>query len=380
MTLQVHRILQNCCEWIDIDDKVIQNETVRLIQVGLQFSVNYIVQNKMNQQEAWELFFPDVIQKLLVECQMHRKIVAYMVALLYNCVHPQEHLHEELVSSRSLLLTLLHRFFWNQSESIDATGEESEPLIDPAQEWLHIFFRDLYAHGYFKHIYDSIGASLISKLWSRVTPEQLIYLRVMDQLIHAQVSSSNTQENGDCLHDAYDFMINVFKQLIQQSDDDRSEEPEEARKIIWVGLENEAKLVILNIFGQLCQLDQIRSLAISKCLLQLLVNELQRVWEFNPQSTRVNLKRTKANERREPSGYRSHIIAVIGNICYRSRNHQDLLRQLGGIALVLNHCIIDERNPLIREWSLVAVRNICEDNAENQKFIAGLKQQDAALY
>ena len=80
---------------------------------------------------------------------------------------------------------------------------------------------------------------------------------------------------------------------------------------------------------------------------------------------------------REPSGYRSRMIAVIGNLCYRARVHQDQLRRLGGIPLVLNHCIIDERNPLIREWSLVAIRNICEDNGENQQFIASLKQQDA---
>nr|CCA15377.1 conserved hypothetical protein [Albugo laibachii Nc14] len=374
---KVHRVLRSCSEWIDIEDKAIQNQFVRIIQVALQFSVNYLVRNKANQDKAWKLFFPDGVQKLLVECHAHRKVVAFTVALLYNCVHAQENLREDLVSCRSLLVTLLHRFFGTESKAVDTSGEESETPADPAKEWLWILFRYLYNCGHFSDIYNSMGANLLSKLCSRVTPEQLIFLRVMEQLIQAKDTSANTEESNDHLQDIYEFAINVFKILIQQSDDDRPEDTEEARKLVWLGLENESKLLLLNILGHLSQLDLIRMLASSEGLVCLLIHELHRQWELDPQSTRSNFKTNKEGDIRVPPGYRSHMIAVIGNLCYRARVHQDLLRRLGGIPLVLNHCIIDERNPLIREWSLVAIRNICEDNAENQQFIASLKQQDA---
>ena len=56
------------------------------------------------------------------------------------------------------------------------------------------------------------------------------------------------------------------------------------------------------------------------------------------------------------------------------------MRDEGYLPLFLNHCNIDETNPLIREWSLVALRNLCEGNAANQSYINALRPQgmDAA--
>jgi hypothetical protein len=50
----------------------------------------------------------------------------------------------------------------------------------------------------------------------------------------------------------------------------------------------------------------------------------------------------------------------------RSRRAQDELRELGGIPLVLNHCTSDSGSAFVREWALLAVRNLCADNLENQ--------------
>mmetsp|Transcript_9934 Transcript_9934/g.11401 ORF Transcript_9934/g.11401 Transcript_9934/m.11401 type:complete len:81 (-) Transcript_9934:714-956(-) len=44
---------------------------------------------------------------------------------------------------------------------------------------------------------------------------------------------------------------------------------------------------------------------------------------------------------------------------------------------VLNCSNIDESNPYIREWTVFAIRNLTEDNPENQKIIAELRIQGA---
>jgi ataxin-10 len=41
-------------------------------------------------------------------------------------------------------------------------------------------------------------------------------------------------------------------------------------------------------------------------------------------------------------------------------------------VIILNGCNIDKHNPFLREWSILALRNLTEENEENQKFISEL--------
>ncbi|KAL0489385.1 hypothetical protein AKO1_010685 [Acrasis kona] len=68
-------------------------------------------------------------------------------------------------------------------------------------------------------------------------------------------------------------------------------------------------------------------------------------------------------------GYRSNLIRVMGNACYSHQQNQDLIRTHGGIPLILNHCGVDYENPYLREWSVLCLRNVCEDNLKNQELI-----------
>ncbi|CAN0500347.1 unnamed protein product, partial [Ectocarpus sp. 8 AP-2014] len=76
-----------------------------------------------------------------------------------------------------------------------------------------------------------------------------------------------------------------------------------------------------------------------------------------------------------PAGRKVELLKVIGNACFRCRRSQDLVRQEGGLPLVLNHCAVDEANPLLREYALLALRNLCEGNPANQASIASLQPQ-----
>jgi hypothetical protein len=77
-------------------------------------------------------------------------------------------------------------------------------------------------------------------------------------------------------------------------------------------------------------------------------------------------------------GLRASLIQLLANLAYKCREVQDALRTMGALPLVLNGCRSDDNNPLVREWAIFAVRNICEDNDENQRYIADLKPQGVA--
>eukprot|EP00898_Chlorokybus_atmophyticus_P009299 jgi/Chlat1/99/Chrsp1S03085 len=73
-------------------------------------------------------------------------------------------------------------------------------------------------------------------------------------------------------------------------------------------------------------------------------------------------------------GYRRDIVAVLGNACFGQPAAQQAVRDADGLMLILQHCVVDDENPYLREWGLWAVRNLCED-PENRRQIAELEVQ-----
>ena len=52
---------------------------------------------------------------------------------------------------------------------------------------------------------------------------------------------------------------------------------------------------------------------------------------------------------------------------------KDAVLAHGGLAVVLNHCKVDVKQPMVREWSLASIKHLCEDHAGVQAAIAGMK-------
>lgn len=49
-----------------------------------------------------------------------------------------------------------------------------------------------------------------------------------------------------------------------------------------------------------------------------------------------------------PADRKVELLKVIGNACFRCKVSQDLVREAGALPLILNHCAVDDRNPLLR--------------------------------
>ncbi|XP_012286600.1 ataxin-10 [Orussus abietinus] len=71
-------------------------------------------------------------------------------------------------------------------------------------------------------------------------------------------------------------------------------------------------------------------------------------------------------------GFKAGLIRIIGNLAYKHKANQDSLRETEAIPLLLDCCNMDARNPLIIQWTILAVRNVCEGNPENQNVIREL--------
>jgi hypothetical protein len=51
----------------------------------------------------------------------------------------------------------------------------------------------------------------------------------------------------------------------------------------------------------------------------------------------------------------------------------------GGVHCVMNQCNLDERNPYLKEWAILALRNLTCDHPANQYIISQLKAQGVPL-
>ncbi|VAI25299.1 unnamed protein product [Triticum turgidum subsp. durum] len=79
------------------------------------------------------------------------------------------------------------------------------------------------------------------------------------------------------------------------------------------------------------------------------------------------------------NGYRRDLVAVIANCLHGRKQVQDEVRQLNGIMLLLQQCVIDEGNAYLREWALLTVKYLLEENEENQKEVSELQMQEPIL-
>lgn len=70
--------------------------------------------------------------------------------------------------------------------------------------------------------------------------------------------------------------------------------------------------------------------------------------------------------------FKSDLIRLIANMCYNNQEHQNLMRSNDIIPILLECCAFDAKNPLMREWSLFALRNILEGNLDNQDYVANI--------
>ncbi|CEP61131.1 Ctr86p LALA0_S02e07426g [Lachancea lanzarotensis] len=69
------------------------------------------------------------------------------------------------------------------------------------------------------------------------------------------------------------------------------------------------------------------------------------------------------------------IVEILCFLAYNNREVQDKMRELQGLEAVLSNCVIDDNDPFIKERSIMCIKMLLQDNAENQKIVAQLESK-----
>ncbi|XP_060806338.1 ataxin-10 [Amyelois transitella] len=80
-------------------------------------------------------------------------------------------------------------------------------------------------------------------------------------------------------------------------------------------------------------------------------------------------------ERHVAFGFKATVVRTLANLCWKNQENKKQMRELEVIPVLLDCANIDARNPLIMQWVIFAVRNLCENCPENQEVIAKMTLQ-----
>ncbi|KAK9246764.1 spinocerebellar ataxia type 10 protein domain-containing protein [Lipomyces tetrasporus] len=71
------------------------------------------------------------------------------------------------------------------------------------------------------------------------------------------------------------------------------------------------------------------------------------------------------------------LVGILGIIVQDNKIVQDQIRECGGLPVILSQCNIDDCNPFIREYAVLCIKGLLDNNEENQAFVASLEAREA---
>ncbi|KAJ1897670.1 copper transport protein, partial [Coemansia sp. IMI 209127] len=77
--------------------------------------------------------------------------------------------------------------------------------------------------------------------------------------------------------------------------------------------------------------------------------------------------------------FKCDLIQIIGNLSYKSTAMQDLMRELDGLSLVLDNMRIDDNHPFIKEYAVVALKWLLENNKASHDYVRGVEDGKLTL-
>lgn len=70
--------------------------------------------------------------------------------------------------------------------------------------------------------------------------------------------------------------------------------------------------------------------------------------------------------------FKTKLVKSLANLSHKNKRNQELAREMEIMQSIFECTNADARNPLIKEWSILAIRNLCEGNLENQEMVGNL--------
>lgn len=321
-----------------------------------------------------------------------RGAAAAVAAALHNCIcalddDPLQSFLEKMASDPILISSMLRNFVPAKA-SIDSKefGE-----WDQATEWMYLLLTKLIRLGMLSRMYLGISRSDSLSVINCVLPEQNV-------LLHCMVKQLEDEKDvGELLDgmglDSLEFLANLFCRLRNLGTTEGSAVDD------MLLLVHSAILSILEIFSSFLAIDsdtcnklRLHLGTSTEFLSQCATMLAKIVDELTQRNAGVKAREMKMSP--EEQHQITLLVRVLGNLSFRCKQNQDLMRftllpkkddsaERNALHVLLSCTMFSTACFTLREWSVIAIRNVLEDNPANQEIVAKLETnapiQSAAL-
>ncbi|XP_053941705.1 ataxin-10 isoform X1 [Cuculus canorus] len=316
------------------------------LRCSLQFLGNIAAGNGDSQNSIWKCAFPDLFLTFLTYSD--EKIVAYCCMVLFTCLNSEK--VRELLNPGNLTVAVhVLKVYKEQLET----------------EWSFLIVTD--------HLLKC--PELVKALYAKLSNQERVTLL---ELMMAKVSEKNpaTSEEMNVIARHAEFLAGCFQ-----------EKCEAVLKLTSAAdAEDEEALITIRLLDVLCEMTsnngQLEHLQTLPGLLEAAIDTLRLTHLAGKQAVNIftaTHAMTGQEEISHPAvGFKSHLIRLIGNLCYKNKENQDRVYELDGIPLILDNCSIDDNNPFVNQWAVYAIRNLTEQNERIQDLIAQMEEKGLA--
>ncbi|KAI7908156.1 spinocerebellar ataxia type 10 protein domain-containing protein [Cokeromyces recurvatus] len=340
-----------------------------ILQVGTQAISNMITSNHTAIDFIWKIWMSNERRGSIwsyILSKNNDNLIMSALVLIINCIRGNKERCDLLVNrklGKDILAAIL-----GDIERLHG-NEESKNF-----ELGYTILSELINFGYYKKLFIEVDDYSDKDILS---DHQIILLKILDSKVHGHKEAfpefMNHEESLQFLTQQFVLIgKETLKVLISIKEQGASQLQPDQISNVYTGI-----ALLFQIINQLFILDQedqqirgLKDILIKVNTLQLVIDILGHL---------EMLKLPTVEKERPEIGFnyiKRECVRFIGTMSYKDKDMQDKVRTLEGIPLILSQLKIDDSNPYLREYATLALRNLMENNIENQKIIEELSPQE----
>lgn len=316
----------------------------------------------------------------------NREALGAVVAALHNCIAV---LHAEtalVVATDPIVVSTLVR------QILPATTIGTNAPADAATEWISLFLEQLCCLGLLPQLYTSIGTT-------NVTPEHSVLLHCVSAGVDEWLESSTTTtpshplgNTDEQLVSSHVFLAQLASRIRTSMNEIKSTLTEDDESDPDYILAKSALLLSSEILASSLGSDSCHSMALVRTKLGTeteVIRETSLDLGVTIDALLLSNQGMKARELTMANAKQRWIttlVRLLGNTCFRCKYNQDLVRtvDIPGVNKAEHRCALHVLLSCtslgygcftLREWAIVALRNVLEGNLENQALVEALEAQ-----
>ena len=360
------------------------------LAAALQAIGNAVSSSRRLCVECWDAAWPSPLINVIMghgaRCQSVVAMIIYNTYYHYLRKNPEPQaafVNHEAVGE--LLAALLATTYSMRAQVVSET--ESKFVAD-VSEWTQLLVTQLLRDGHLIPLHQRL--STMPKVGDRDSEKQLWFL--VEDIFAGDCEDASAQEPILLREADYEYMATEFGMMMTLCLQEAGSIAQQTQQSeVGGGARVVARMMqLLQVLGA-CTVREgkmLRRALRSKGLITNISNLLHTLFSAVPGATEEhrgplmteNVKGVQKHGEEAAGlggmyGLKRDLVRVLGNMCYRDRESQEAVREAEAIPLILACTNVDEANPFAKEWAILAVRNLCENNVENQAVIARLQPQ-----